>query len=74
MDTSTSAFDNVSVPGEGDISMCLRCGSLSVFNADRTLRKPTQEENERYARDPRITQAQMTRAYVVADKSRRKRS
>lgn len=31
-------------PEEGDLSVCIKCGSICVFDEDLYLRKPTEEE------------------------------
>jgi hypothetical protein len=31
-------------PGEGDLSVCSKCGALAFFTADLTLRRPTPKE------------------------------
>jgi hypothetical protein len=31
-------------PKEGDVSLCLKCCEIAIFNADLTVRKPTDAE------------------------------
>ena len=31
-------------PDEGDISICVGCGAVMIFTAEKTLRRPTPEE------------------------------
>lgn len=47
------------VPSEGNISVCVECGELSVFNADRTLREPTPEEARYASLQPKIIALQL---------------
>jgi ribosomal protein L40E len=42
--TSVNDEDAGAVPGEGDISICIKCGAVSIFRADPTLRFPTKSE------------------------------
>ncbi len=42
-DAATSVF-TIAVPKEGDVSMCIGCGSVALFAADLSLRKPTRVE------------------------------
>lgn len=65
MDQNTEAYGDDSRPSPGDVSMCLRCGALSVFTEAITLRAPTGEENESLQRDSRITELQIMRAAVM---------
>ena len=64
MDQNTDAYGD-SRPSPGDVSMCLRCGALSVFTEAITLRAPTGEENESLQRDSRLTELQIMRAAVM---------
>ena len=59
-------------PNAGDVSICLCCGAIQIFNADRTLRNPTPEEKDKLDRDPRVTEIQVVRAGLVGDKLRKK--
>lgn len=43
MSASADAFGS-SVPSEGDISLCIGCGLIYMFNKDMTVRLPTEEE------------------------------
>jgi len=66
MDSTTEALDR-GLPCEGDASMCLSCGALSVFNKDLTMRKPTEAELAVFNANPLITQMQIYRAGIVGD-------
>ena len=44
MDAASDATLEGSIPKVGDWSVCIRCGELSVFNDDLTVRAPTQRE------------------------------
>lgn len=59
-------------PQSGDISMCLSCGYLSVFNEDLTRRRPTKEEAESIQRAPEVKKAQRARDMVVGNKIRKR--
>jgi hypothetical protein len=67
MDKTTEAFGDAK-PKEGDYSMCLSCGAVSIFTKDLQLRKPTREEQFEIDTDPRLTEAQIVRAGMVGDK------
>lgn len=41
-------------PDEGDISLCWKCREPSVFLADGSLRKPTDEERAKILADPDV--------------------
>lgn len=71
MDATTKAYgDGDAKPKQGDVSMCLMCGTLMVFNADLTVRKPTTDENLQFQSDPRIIQAQIAAAHITGAKKR----
>lgn len=45
MDMATSLEDpEVNLPNPGDISLCLKCGLLSIFDQNLKLRPPSDEE------------------------------
>lgn len=48
--------DELIEPGEGDVSICFRCGHLMAFNADNTLRRLTDEEMREAKADPDIAE------------------
>ncbi|RBB38887.1 hypothetical protein DPV79_16025 [Burkholderia reimsis] len=41
------------VPEDGDVSICIGCGQLAVFDHD-ALRAPTDDESDEFARDAGI--------------------
>jgi len=41
-------------PGPGDFSLCIKCGSLSVFDAEMKFRRPTDDEIFAAAKDAGI--------------------
>lgn len=45
------------VPVAGSVSLCLRCGALSIFEADLSLRAPTDVEREEILEDTRVVTA-----------------
>ena len=74
LDTSTDAFSGGESPKGGDVSMCLSCGHIALFNADLTLREPNEQEAREISLMPQVMQAQLARDYVVGDdlKNRKK--
>lgn len=60
-DATTAAYHECR-PNAGDVTVCIYCGHISVFNADLTLRNPTDEEVLDIAGDERILQIQKARA------------
>jgi ribosomal protein L40E len=49
-------------PREGDISMCLHCGALMIFEPDLTMRPPTSAETDELKLHPEVIQAAILRA------------
>lgn len=49
-----SAVAEDASPSDGDFTMCIGCGHLMIFNADQTLRNPTDEELAEIAGDERM--------------------
>ncbi len=35
-----------SAPGEGDVSVCFKCGKITIFSSDGTQREMTQEDEK----------------------------
>jgi hypothetical protein len=54
---ATSGVDAETLPGNGDITICFRCGVLSIFAVSKRgkLRKPTKGEQRSLDKDPRIS-------------------
>ncbi|MBY0559895.1 hypothetical protein [Hyphomicrobium sp.] len=44
-------------PAEGDLSLCFSCGTLSIFNADLTIRPPTEAEQAELNASPQVRAA-----------------
>jgi hypothetical protein len=42
-------------PLTGDWALCIGCGALSVYTADLTLRRPTDDEKATASRDPNVS-------------------
>jgi hypothetical protein len=64
VDAATGVFDaRDGSPGPGDVTVCLYCAAVSVFDADLRLRPPTAEERREMAQDKRVqrTVAEITR-------------
>lgn len=54
---AASGVDAETPPDNGDITICIRCGVLSIFAVSRPgkLRKPTKREQRSLDKDPRIS-------------------
>jgi hypothetical protein len=54
-------------PEDGDVSMCIMCGGISVYDASKPegLRFPTDGELEMFSKDERILSMQWARRRVV---------
>jgi hypothetical protein len=62
--------DELIVPSDGDLSFCMECGELSIFDVqfpDR-IRKPSPKENDEIAADNDI--ARLKLAWVATKKGR----
>lgn len=46
LNTSAGLTAGLANPEEGDISICLYCGEISIYRSDLTLRKPTEQERD----------------------------
>ncbi len=52
MDMATTLEDpEIHLPKPGDISLCMRCGLLSVFDENLRLQPPSDEKIEKLMRD-----------------------
>jgi hypothetical protein len=51
-------------PGEGDVSICFKCGHIAIFNANMQLRNPTDAEMYELAGDKNIIDAQAALAMM----------
>jgi len=49
-----SQVDGKQAPAMGDLSICVYCGNLSIFQADMSLRDPTVAEFELLRQDERV--------------------
>lgn len=68
MNKSTDAFSSSVKPTEGDVSMCLMCGNLMLFNADLSVREPTEAERRELSVLPQIVEVDIVRASVISNK------
>jgi hypothetical protein len=59
MDQATLLGNVHAVPKPGDVSLCIRCGALAVFDETRRLRRPTGEEAIQFSMDHRVIQGQI---------------
>jgi hypothetical protein len=64
----TSNTEGDQEPSEGDFTVCISCAKISVFNADRTVRKPTTAERAQMLKLPWLMQVQLGIIHVVGDK------
>lgn len=57
-DCATGLF-GADVPDDDDVSICIRCGQLCIFqrNASGGMRKPTKQEKRELLRDHKVTLA-----------------
>lgn len=46
LDVAASVYNKKNTPKPGDISICLSCASILIFNDDLTIRKPEPGEIE----------------------------
>lgn len=49
LDTASPANGEPITPRAGDLSICSRCGMVSIYDADLRLRRMTKEETEAFA-------------------------
>lgn len=63
-DSATSAYGDHKPKG-GDLSICLNCGAIAMFNDDLTLRPPNEKEKRDIAANTQVIQAQLIRAGIV---------
>ena len=61
---NSGIFVEEAIPSEGDVTICIYCGHISVFNTDLTLRNPTDEEIHIIAGDQRILKIQKARTKI----------
>lgn len=59
---AATCITSKATPREGDASLCLYCGNVAVFGADRKLRQPTEEEAAQIKNDRVIKKALKARA------------
>lgn len=53
-DSCTDAFGDCA-PSPGDVSVCILCSGLGIYEKDLSLRSPTDAEDAELNRDERIT-------------------
>jgi hypothetical protein len=41
-------------PAPGDVTVCIYCAAVSIFDDELCLRRPTPDEQREIARDPRV--------------------
>ena len=46
------------LPKPGDVSICIKCGLVGVFDDNLDVRKPTAKEEAEFKKDDTITEAQ----------------
>jgi hypothetical protein len=64
LDRSMCPYDESLVPGDGDLSICISCGLISVYTETGLLRAPTPDELTEALADPDVQRvlAAFTRA------------
>lgn len=61
---AATCITSVATPAEGDASLCLYCGNVAIFGADKKLRQPTEEEAASIKKDKVIQKALKVRSVV----------
>lgn len=56
-DCASGLFEPESVPSAGDVSICLHCAGVTIYNADLTVRVPAEEERLQLEDDPQVALA-----------------
>ena len=65
--------DEKAVPVGGDVSICLYCAHIGVYEDDLSIRKPTPEERETFDKDDDIFKAvQAVKRHGPRDPGRRR--
>lgn len=54
LDAATGALHTGARPEAGDVSVCLYCGNVAVFDEALSLRSPTTEEKSIFDRDEQL--------------------
>lgn len=72
--TSEVTTSKARMPEPGNLSICLRCGHVAIFDKDLKLRNPTPEEQRKIDNDPRMPRIQRHRAAVMAGVPPRKQT
>jgi hypothetical protein len=70
---SASGVNTDRSPKEGDITLCIKCAVLLVFNKDLIMRLPTNEERMKFASDPSVIHAQIVIRGMPRKQNRRHR-
>lgn len=58
-DAATGISDDHTPPSAGDVSICIKCGALGIFNADLSVRAPTHKEKMEASLLPELIQSQI---------------
>jgi hypothetical protein len=64
-ENDTASNIDQQTPSPGDLSICIKCGYLSIFTKDLRHRPLTVKELEEASADPRIQIIQMVRRHVI---------
>jgi hypothetical protein len=57
---SAAGIGNPQLPNPGDVSICLYCANVAIFDIDDTLRTPTAAEQAELDRDTSIQKVRAT--------------
>ena len=73
---AATAFEGDHKPRENDITICIKCGSISQFNKDFSLRPVTQEFLDKLEKDDEKTFLMLSRAsgHIKASKDGQSRT
>lgn len=56
---SSSALVEDNIPTEGDVSICIRCAHIAIFDKDLQLKEPTLEEKQELLWEKSILKARI---------------
>ena len=67
---ATSVDKDGAAPGGGDVTICIFCGHVMIYNDDLSMREPTGDEMRELFNDPRIVEASRMRAQVMPKRTK----
>ena len=57
IDAASNLYDESERPFPGDVSVCIQCGTILVFDFDLTMRLPTEEETRAIRENEELSKA-----------------